>query len=152
MRSVWKTKLKKDPLPWLLEGAPWTRYNTLIELLDLPLSHEDVRKAKQDLLGHSIVMKLASEAYDWFPLSITRHNDPTLCYYKLRMLADFGLSKDDGQLAKLIEKAARYKENNLFAVRVCIPEETTGYPKPDPHATEWHALPCDSPLITYISC
>jgi hypothetical protein len=97
-----------------------------------------------------MIIKLAGEACDWFPLSITRHNDPTICYYKLRLLTDFGMRKHDLKLSDIIKKAARHKENNLFAVRVCIPEETTGFPKADPHADEWHALPCDSPLITYI--
>jgi hypothetical protein len=97
-----------------------------------------------------MIIKLAGEVCDWFPLSITRHNDPTICYYKLRLLTDSGMRKHDLKLSDIIKKAARHKENNLFSVRVFIPEETTGFPKADPHADEWHALHCDSPLVTYI--
>ena len=65
MAAVWKTKLKKDPLAWLLQGAPWTRYKTLTELMELPESHEHVKQAKQDLLNHPMVIQLAGEAADW---------------------------------------------------------------------------------------
>jgi hypothetical protein len=30
-----------------------------------------------------------------------------------------------------------------------LPERGKGFVKPDLYANEWHALPCDSPIITY---
>lgn len=52
-------------------------------------------------------------------------------------------------MRKLMEKAAGCLENGLFAVRQTLPDKGEGFGKADPHAHEWHALPCDSPLISY---
>jgi hypothetical protein len=47
MKNRWEGKLKKDPLPWLLESNPWTKYKVLTELLDESDSTSSVIDAKQ---------------------------------------------------------------------------------------------------------
>ncbi len=40
-------------LDWLLgSGEPWTRYRTLIDILDQPEDDPDVRQARQAMLAH----------------------------------------------------------------------------------------------------
>jgi len=44
----------------------------------------------------------------------------------------------------------QHLEDGFFAIRQVLPEKGKGFSKPDLNANEWHALPCDSPFITYI--
>ena len=147
--NKWKTKLKGDPLPWLLESNPWTKYRTLTNLLELPENSKEVKAAKLELIKDERVQDLTAETSQWFPAAITRHNDAKLSYYKLRMLTDFGLNIKDKGMLDIAKKASAHVENGLFAIRQELPEKGKGYKKPDPNTNEWHALPCDSPLITY---
>jgi len=143
----WQNKLTADPLPWLLNSNPWTKYRTLLDLLNQPLSSDDVVQAENDLSNHHQIQSLISETADWFPQSITRHNDAKICYYKLQMLVDFGLTVKNKGIKELIPKIIEHTDNSFYAVRQVLPEK--GYPKPDLSADEWHALPCDSPIISY---
>lgn len=36
MAENWLSKLNGNPLEWMLESNPWTRYGTLTELMDYP--------------------------------------------------------------------------------------------------------------------
>jgi len=150
MSDQWKNKLKDDPIPWLLESNPWTRYRTLTDILEQPLSETEVKNTKNELCQFQQVKDLLDDASQWFPQSITRHNDAKICYYKLRMLADFGLTKEDPGIEEIIKKITLKPDKGLFAVRQTLPEKGKGFEKPNANADEWHALPCDSPLITYI--
>jgi len=147
--AIWKTKLKGDPLPWLLESNPWTQYRSLIDLLELPENSKEVKNARFKLVNDARIQNLIFETSQWFPEAITRHNDPKLSFYKLRMLTDFGLSIEDEGMEDIVRKAVEHVENGLFAIRQELPEKGNGFKKPNPKADEWHALPCDSPLITY---
>lgn len=145
----WQEKLKGDPLPWLLEGEPWTRYKTMTDLLGLSETDKDVIQAKNELENHPQIQLLMTAAAQWFPQSITRHNVADLSHYQFMMLTDFGLTVKNNQILKLAEQAASHLENDAFAVRQTLPDKGEGFGKADPNAQEWHALPCDSPLITY---
>jgi len=92
MSNNWKNKLKGDSSHWLLESNPWTKYRTLVDLLDTSSVENEVINAKMELNDDPSIKTLITKALEWFPQSITRHNDPKICYYKLRMLADFGLT------------------------------------------------------------
>ncbi|MBN1998250.1 hypothetical protein JW935_11895 [candidate division KSB1 bacterium] len=74
----WQTRLKGDPLPWLLSAAPWTRYRTMLDLLDYEMIHPDVQKCYSDMIRHPKIQELSSRASWWFPDSVTRHNVPYL--------------------------------------------------------------------------
>jgi len=47
MKNNYLNHLKNNPIPWLLESNPWIKYKTLTDLMDLPLSSSEVKKAKQ---------------------------------------------------------------------------------------------------------
>jgi len=148
-KNNWKSKLKGDPIPWLLESNPRTKYRTLLDLLEMKPNSKEVMNAKLEMLKIEKIRNLIKETSSWFPQAITRHNVPQLSHYKFRMLTDFGLTIDDEGMKEIVLKAIRKTENNLFAIRQQLPEKGKGFQKPDPDADEWHALPCDSPLITY---
>ena len=77
----WKSMLKTDPVPWLLESNTYTRYKTLTDLLDRASDDEDVLEAKQALYTDSQVGELLKSTLNWFPESVTRHNVPSLSHY-----------------------------------------------------------------------
>jgi hypothetical protein len=149
MTSTWQKKLKGNPIPWLLESNPWTKYKTLTDLLDMPPSSTEAKDAKNELRKDPQVKALIAEASHWFSQCITRHNDAKICYYKLMMLAEFGLNINDKGIKEIVTKATQHLEDDLFAVRQVLPEKGKGFSKPDLTVDEWHALPCDSPIITY---
>jgi hypothetical protein len=55
----WRSALRSDPTPWLLENAcPAIRYRVLVELLDLPGDDPEVQKARQEALAFPPVVQL----------------------------------------------------------------------------------------------
>ena len=149
MDDSWKERLNGDPTPWLLQSNPYTRYRTIIDLQELPRDSEAAMQAKDDLVNDTGVKELIEKTALWFPIAPTRHNDPKISHYQLRVLTDFGLTKNDKGIGEIISSVCDHTENGLFAFRQELPEKGKGYQKPDPDTDEWHALPCDSPLITY---
>lgn len=147
--TKWQEKLKGDPTPWLVESNAWTVYRTLIDVLEMPPMSNEVITAKNALNNDPSIKSIISKASEWFPQSITRHNDPKICYYQLRMLADFGLTIQNKYIHEITDKVMQHSEEGLFTTRQVLPDKGKGFSKPDPNADEWHALPCDSPLITY---
>ena len=147
----WKRRLHADPLPWLLESNPWTRYRTLTDLLEIPVSDPETVKVKAELLQHNKILGLAEEVKDWISIAPTRNNDSKISYFKLRMLADFGLKHSDLDLSVTIEKATEHVIDDMFAIRGELPEKLQKgkkYEKPDLYADVWHVSPCNSPAIT----
>ena len=150
MATEWVSKLKADPTEWLLQSNPWTTYRTRLDLFDEPKDSPRVVQAKNQLLQHKKIVQLIAEASNWFPVSYTRHNDAKISHYKLRMLADFGLTVTDKNIHDIVIKATTHVDNGLFSFRQELPEKGKGFAKPNPMSNEWHALPCDAPLITSI--
>lgn len=150
MNTEWKTKLNADPIPWLLESNPWTRYRTMIDLLDYPVDNDDITDTLSNLVSHPQIQQLMDTAGQWFPQSVTRHNVPTLSHYTLATLVEFGLTVKHPLIKKLVDKVLMKWEDGAIAIRQTLPEKGNGFTKPDPNADEWHAMPCDSPLITSV--
>jgi hypothetical protein len=58
----WKSSLRSDPMPWLMDNAcPAIRYRVLTELLELGRENLDVQKARQDLLLYEPALNLEKE-------------------------------------------------------------------------------------------
>jgi hypothetical protein len=150
MEENWKTRLKGDPLPWLLSSDPWTRYRTLKDLV--PESEEtSMEEAYREMIQNEAISRLAWETKDWMSVAPTRNNDAKISYFKLRILADFGINWTDMDLGKTVDKATEHVLENMFAVRGALPKKPgkgEKYEKPDPTADVWHISPCNSPAIT----
>lgn len=141
-----KTELSEDTINWLLESNPWTKYGTLTKLLDRPINEDEVKEVKRELLTDSLVVNLKKDAAQWFPYLPKRHDDSKLSHYKLRMLADLGLNTDE--LKEIVEKLKTHKKDGLFQIRQELPIKDAQKESEDNQI--WNALPCDSPLLTYI--
>ena len=148
MKTKWQEKLNGDPISWLLESNPWTKYKVLTELLNKPDSSSEVIAAKQELINHPQIQELIKETKNWLPKAPTRNSDSTVSYYKLRMLTDFGLTINDPSMKEIFDIATAHKINNLFASRGTEPIKPQK-DKPDPYADVWHISPCNSPIILY---
>lgn len=150
--NTYQQYLKNDATNWLLNSNPWTQHRTQLDLLNADPQSDEVLATREALLMHPLIQQLISDAQDWQPRSASRNNDPKISYFKLRMLADFGLHASDPGMENIIQKATAHVVDGMFGVRGVIPERPKKGEKPVPHdptADVWHASPCNTPIITY---
>ena len=147
MADGWLTKLKRNPIDWLLSGNPWTRRMTLTGLLDEKNDSAEVVQAVDDLHNDAMVGRLMEEARGWFAVPPKRHDDARMSHYQLKMLADFGFDASHGTIKAITQSAMDHVENGHFAIKQALPEKGSRQ-QIDDRFDEWHALPCDSPLIS----
>ena len=67
MAENWLSKLNGNPLEWMLESNPWTRYGTLTDLMGYPQDGSEAAAARMQVAEHPMVRKLIAEAADWMP-------------------------------------------------------------------------------------
>ncbi len=146
----WQQHLPADPTDWLLAAEPWTRYRTLLDLLDADPEEPAVRTARAELVAHPAVRELLGATTEWFPTPATRHDDATLSHYALAMLAEFGLRLGDDGVAAVVEQATARLDGGQFPIRAEVPVPGgPRQPDSDRDADVWSALPCDAPLLLY---
>jgi hypothetical protein len=128
---------------WLLEsGEPWTRYRTLVELLDQPESAAQVQDARENMLADWRVQALVREAA-WPGYALQRHNDAGHALHKLGMLADFGLRGGDPGIDELLEAIRSHQSaEGAFQSPVSIPISFGGSGE-----EQWAWMACDAPLL-----
>lgn len=147
MHNKWLSKLNGNPIDWLLSSNSWTTHMTLTELLGEPKESDDVITAKYNLEQDPNIVQLINEANKWFFIPPKRHDDSKMSHYKLKMLADFGLDETNKKIKEITKLAMEHTENNLFTIKQALPQKGSN-PKIDDNFDEWHALPCDSPVIS----
>ena len=108
----WKKLLKQNPTDWLLEGEPWVRYRTLVDLLEKKENNKEVMRAKGEISEHPHIKKIfkkqnkdgywgvPKDILTWWP-----RKDTT--FWLLPILADFGFTKEDRRVAKASEYVFR---------------------------------------------
>jgi len=139
--------MSKTDLPsWLLESdEPWTRYRTLVDLLDRPEDDPEVQATRAEMLAHSQVQALVARAAAWPGYPLKRHNDANHPLYKFSTLADFGLRVDDPDMAAGIEAVmARQSPEGAFQTQVHIPRAFGGTGQ-----ETWTWMSCDAPTLLY---
>ncbi len=138
--------MKTDPIPWLLESnEPWTRYRTLVDLLDHPQDAPQVKAARAAMLAHPQAKNLVAEAAAWPGPAIRRHNDASHPLYKLSTLADFGLQASDKGMSPIIKAVlAHQAPQGAFQVVVNIPRAFGGTDE-----DMWAWMLCDAPTLLY---
>jgi hypothetical protein len=104
----YKKLLKPESTDWLLDGEPWVRYRTLVDLLDKEESDKEVIRAKEEISEHPLIKKIfkkqnkdgywgvPKDILTWWP-----RKDTTFCL--LPILADFGFTREDKRIAKACE-------------------------------------------------
>ncbi|MBU0703421.1 MAG: hypothetical protein KKC18_06100 [Chloroflexi bacterium] len=131
---------------WLLESdEPWTRYRTLLDLLDRPEDDADVQAARAEMLAHPQVQALVAEAAAWPGYPLKRHNDAAHPIYKFSTLADFGARADDPGISDAIEAVlAHQSPEGAFQTTMNIHERYGGTGE-----DTWTWMLCDAPTLAY---
>ena len=139
--------MEEGRIQWLLTaGEPWTRYRTLIDLLDLPEQDLEVMAARTEMLEHPLVQAMIAEAGAWPGYPLKRHNDAAHPLYKFSTLADFGIKKDDpGMRGGLDAVLAHQSQEGPFQIVVNIPRAFGGTDE-----DMWTWIACDSPTLLYV--
>jgi hypothetical protein len=135
-----------EPIQWLAESdEPWTRYRTLVDLLDRPEDDAQVRAARRATLAHPQVKTLMAQVSTWGDRPITRHNDASHPIYKLGTLADFGVRAGDrGMKSCLKAVMAHQSPEGAFQSLVNIPKAFGGTGE-----DMWTWILCDAPTLLY---
>ena len=132
---------------WLLEtDEPWTRYRTLVDLLDWPVDSTKVKAARADMLAHPQVRTLVALAAAWAEQKpLKRHNDASHPIYALSTLADFGLKHDDSGLDQIVKAVlAHQAPGGALQTILNIPTRFGGTGQ-----DTWSWLMCDAPTLLY---
>jgi hypothetical protein len=131
---------------WLLASPePWTRYRTLIDLLDHPEHAAEVQAARADMLAHPQVQALIASASEWPGAPLRRHNDAGHAIYHLSTLADFGLRHDDPGMASVVDTVmAHQSPEGAFQTLINIPCAFGGTDE-----DMWTWVLCDAPTLLY---
>jgi hypothetical protein len=135
-----------DVIPWLLASdEPWTRYRTLVDLLDRPEDDDEVQAARAEMLAHPKVQGLVAAAAAWPGYALKRHNDAKHPLYKFSTLADMGVRADDpGMRAGIETVMAHQSPEGAFQTLVNIPKPFGGTGE-----DAWTWVMCDAPTLLY---
>jgi hypothetical protein len=134
------------PIQWLLESdEPWTRYRTLMDLLDQPESDAEVQATRAEMVAHPQIRALIAEAAAWPGYALKRHNDAKHLIHKFSALADFGVrSGDPGMSAAVKAVMAHQSPEGAFQSVVNIPRHFGGTGE-----DMWTWALCDAPTLLY---
>jgi hypothetical protein len=135
-----------DLIQWLLEsGEPWTRYRTLVDLLDRPEGDAEVQDARAEMVAHPLVQALIEQAATWPGYALKRHNDAQHPIYAFSTLADFGLRAGDPDMAAAIEAVmAHQSEEGPFETLMFLYKRFAGI-----DGEHWVWIGCDAPTLAY---
>ena len=131
---------------YLLDSnEPWTRYCTLVDILDFPEGDPEVESARQEMMAHPQIQELIGKAGTWPGYPLKRHNDARHPLYAISTLADFGLQADDPGIEDIISRVMKHTSSEgMLETQVLIPRAFGGTDKED-----WTWLLCDSPTLLY---
>jgi hypothetical protein len=135
-----------DVIERLMESdEPWTRYRTMVDLLDRAEDDREVQAARAEMLNHPQVQGLIAEAAAWPGYALKRHNDAKHPIYKFSTLADFGLRADDPGMAAGIEAVMSHRSpQGAFESLVHVPKAFGG-----PGEDMWTWMLCDTSTLLY---
>ncbi len=140
-------QISDENLEWLLNSNPWTEYNTYKYFVEKK-DQDILKKLKNNLEDSTMIKELIDEGKNWFLIPPKRHDDSKLSHYKLKILAHFGLDNKNKDIEEIINLAKKHNENGLFAIKQGLPSKENMNIKIDENFDEWHALPCDSTVIS----
>lgn len=150
--NPWRSVLGTDPVPWLLASdEPWTRVRTLVDLVGLPESDQQVQAARREMLAHPRIITLMQLAATWGQTPLKRHNDASHPIYALSTLADFGMGFTDSHpdigkdLGLGIEEVLSHQAaEGAFRTVLNIAPRYGGSGE-----DTWTWLACDAPTLLY---
>jgi len=132
-------------LPWLLAAQPWTRYHTLLDLLDRPENDPEVQDARDAMLVHADTKSLVTRAFERELQPVKRHNDASHPLAALTVLADFGLREGDPGLQAVVEGVLEHvSDEGAFQSLVNVSPAFGGSGE-----DMWSWMGCDCPTLLY---
>jgi hypothetical protein len=135
-----------ETIEWLLASRePWTRYRTLVDLLDRPEDSQEVKAARSEMLIHPQVKGLLEEAATWPGFALKRHNDAKHPIYALSTLADFGVKASDPGVSPVTEAVmAHQSQEGAFQTKLRLYKRFGGI-----DGERWTWMACDAPTLLY---
>ncbi len=143
-------------IEWLLESdEPWTRYRTLVDLLDRPEDNAEMQAARAEMLAHLCrkeakrlhpqVQGLIDEAATWPGFALKRHNNAKHPIYALSTLADFGLRSTDPGMPPVVEAVMAHQSGEgAFQTKLRLYKRFGGI-----DGEHWTWMACDAPTLLY---
>lgn len=133
----------KKLIDWLLDGDPWVRYQTKLELLNEP--KKSLKSLKSEIITHPQIQQIIKELTNWPGKVLNSHRSAAQSFHKLSFLADLGLTKEDKEIDIISKKVMKHiSKEGLFELSTNIPKHFGGSGK-----DEWAWALCDAPLILY---
>ncbi len=131
---------------WLLASdEPWTRYRTLVDLLDLLEDNPDVQVARAEMVAHPLVKGLVETAVSWPGYALKNHKDAKHPLYALSTLVDFGYRHDDPGIAEALAKVKAYQSaEGAFQTKIKLYKRFGGM-----DGEHWVWMNCDAPTLLY---
>lgn len=135
-----------ETIQWLLaSGEPWTRYRTLVDLLDRPDEDPAVQDARAEMLAHPQVQALIAETTRWGERPLKRHNDASHPIYAFSTLADFGVRDvDPGMDAGIRAVMSHQSPEGAFQTQINVARAFGGTGE-----DAWTWIACDAPTLLY---
>jgi len=132
-------------IPWLLEGSPWIRYRTRVDLMHQSEQSPEVRKARSDMLTDPQVKSLVTELSEWPGEVLASHKSAGLLMHKLVFIADLGLTADDPGIKKIIARILKHQSaDGPLQMPMNISESYGGS-----GSDMWGWALCDTPVTLY---
>jgi hypothetical protein len=117
----------------------------MIDILDLGEENAEVRRARNEMVAHPMVVELIASASSWPGYALKRHNDAKHPLHQLSVLADFGLDRHDPGMDELIGKLlSRQDQNGAFQTLSFVYKRFAGV-----EGEHWTWMMCDAPTILY---
>jgi hypothetical protein len=104
--------LKKENIKWLLEGEPWIRYRTLVDLLDKAEGDKEVRAAKRAAAEHELVqavLERQSRGGWWEDEKNMYRYAGARTLWRVGVLGDFGFRARDAGIGEGCEFIASFQ-------------------------------------------
>ena len=147
METLLEQSRLKEVLDWLLASSePWTRYRTLLDLLERPEEDPDVHQARLEMLADPAVGSLTETASTLGSIPFKRHNDAGHSLYRLGVLADFGLRFYDLGMQPILQASLAHQSFQgayQSLVNVSLAFGGTGQ-------DSWGWMACDAPSVLAI--
>lgn len=134
-----------EVVEWLIEGPPWVRYRTRIDLLDESPDSSMAGKDYEAMINHPAIKELIDELSQWPGQVLKNHRSAGHLIHKLTFAADIGLQADTPGMRKVADRIFRHRSHEgLFQILVNINPKYGGTGN-----DQFSWMLCDAPLVIY---
>ena len=133
------------PIDWLLEGEPFVRYRTRLDLLGEADGDGLLLEARRAMLAEPLVRDLVRGLADWPGTVIASHKSAGQPFHRLTFAADLGLHADDPGAPGIVAAVrAHQSPEGPYQLPTNVPQRYGGT-----GVDTWAWALCDAPLLVY---